>query len=162
MDNRFFLYNFPQIYMSKFYLTLLSLVFFILMSTISCNTVKKINANKAENKSIYIDQFRLTYLRQILIKAYNNSSAVQDIIRNDHSGFSEPILSIEDFKLIDSLTNVDNINMVLDSTQGAKRAEGTQGKRPLGYILERVNSKWLDSLAIERYKVASHAFYSNH
>ena len=120
------------------------------------------NAYKAENKSIYIDQFRLTYLRQILIKAYNNSSAVQDIISNDHSGFSEPILSIEDFKLIDSLTNVDNINMVLDSTQGAKRAEGTQGKRPLGFILERVNSKWLDSLAIERYKVASHAFYGNH
>ena len=59
-------------------------------------------------KSIYIDQFKLTYFRQILSKGYNNSKAIQEIISSDHSGFTEPILTEDDYKLIDSLTTVDN------------------------------------------------------
>jgi len=103
-------------------------------------------------KSIYIEQFKLTYFRQILIKGYNNSKAIQEIISSDNSGFTEIILSEDDYKLIDSLATIDNEKMKIDSTVGNRRAEGAQGKRPLGYILARLNSKWLDSLANNRYR----------
>jgi hypothetical protein len=89
----------------------------------------------------------------LLLKSYNNSYAVREIIATDHSGFTEPILSEEDYKLIDSLTTVDNQRLILDSTEGHRRAEGSNGKRPLGYIMEKLNSKWLDSLAKQRLKV---------
>ena len=103
-------------------------------------------------KSIYINEFKLTYFRQMLIKGYNNSNAVQEIISKDNSGFAEIILSEDDYKLIDSLATIDNEKMKIDSSLGNKRAEGSQGKRPLGFILYRYNSKWLDSLANKRYK----------
>jgi hypothetical protein len=103
-------------------------------------------------KSIYIDQFKLTYFRQILIKGYNNSTAIQEIISFDHSGFTEQILTEDDYKLIDSLTTADNEKMKIDSTQGNRRAEGAHGKRQLGFIIDRLNGKWLDSLASKRYK----------
>lgn len=105
-------------------------------------------------KANYIDQFKLTYFRQILAKSYNNSKAIQEIISLDHSGFTEPILTEDDYKLIDSLTTADNEIIKIDSTQSNRRAEGAQGKRPLGFILERINSKWLDSLARKRLKVS--------
>lgn len=103
------------------------------------------------HKSMYIEQFRLTYFRKMLIKSYNNSAAIWEVIRNDNSGFSEPILTIDDDNLIDSLTTVDNDKMKLDSVQGNRRAEGAKGKRPLGFIIDKIKSKWLDSLANERY-----------
>ena len=103
-------------------------------------------------KSIYIDQFRLTYFRQLIIRGYNNSTAIQEIINNDNSGFTEPILTMNDYKLIDSLSTVDNDKMIIDSTEGNQRAEGAQGKRPLSFILDKLSGKWLDSLANQRYK----------
>ena len=105
-------------------------------------------------KSIYVDQFKLTYFRQLLTKSYNNSKAIQEVISSDHSGFTEPILTTNDFKLIDSLTTFDNDKIKIDSTEGNRRAEGAQGKRPLGFILDKLKSKWLDSLAIKRYKIS--------
>jgi hypothetical protein len=103
-------------------------------------------------KSIYIDEFRLAYFRQLLIKGYNNSNAIREIVSKDNSGFAEPILTMDDYKLIDSLSTGDNNKMIIDSTEGDGRAEGAQGKRPLSYILDKLRSKWLDSLANERYK----------
>ncbi len=103
-------------------------------------------------KSIYMDQFKLTYFRQALKKGYNNSSAIREIISLDHSGFTEQILTEDDYKLIDSLMTVDNNAMKIDSINGGRRAEGAQGKRPLGFILGRLGSKWLDSIADSRCK----------
>jgi len=125
---------------------------FALLIFIGCKTTHNSTSQKAMYKSIYVDQFKLTYFRKILIKGYNNSNAIQEIINSDHSGFTEPILTEADYKLIDSLTSVDNENLKIDSTQGNRRAEGSQGKRPLGYVLGKLNSKWLDSLANKRYK----------
>ena len=119
---------------------------------LQCRSTHNSTTQKAMYKNIYIDQFKLTYFRQILIKGYNNSEAIQEIISSDHSGFTEQILKEEDYTLIDSLTTVDNEKLKIDSTQGNRRAEGAQGKRPLGLILDRLNSKWLDSLATKRYK----------
>lgn len=123
---------------------------------LKCKNTHQPASKKAMYKAIYIDQFKLTYFRQVLIKSYNNSTAIQEIINTDHSGFAEPIpiLTEADYRLIDSLTAMDNENLKIDSVQGSRRAEGAQGKRPLGYILERLNNKWLDSLANKRYKSA--------
>jgi hypothetical protein len=132
-------------------------VYFILI-TISitysaCDTTRRTKSLKAQYKDIYIDQFKLTYLRKLMLKGYNNSTAVREIISADHSGFTEPILTEEDYQLIDSLTTIDNQHLIADSTQGRRRAEGAQGKRPLGYAMNKLTSKWLDSLAKKRLKV---------
>ncbi|MES2332250.1 MAG: hypothetical protein V4539_21760 [Bacteroidota bacterium] len=110
-------------------------------------------SRRAMYKSIYIDQFKLVYFRQMLIKGYNNSKAIQEIIQLDHSGFTELILTMDDYKLIDSLATADNLKMQIDSARSFGRvAEGAEGKHPLGVILGKLNSKWLDSLANKRYR----------
>jgi len=127
---------------------------FIVFVCTQCQTTKRTRFLQKEYKSIYVDQFKLTYFREMLIKGYNNSKAVQEIIKSDNSGFTELILLEEDYKLIDSLTTADNQKMIIDSTEGMRRAEGAQGKRPLGFILDKLNSKWLDSLARQRLKLS--------
>lgn len=130
-----------------------SLLLTISLITVSCESTRRTTSLKTQYKEIYIDQFKLTYFRQLLMKTYNNSSAVRELIYADHSGFTEPILNEEDYKLIDSITTVDNNRLVADSTEGNRRAEGAQGKRPLGYIMDKLSSKWLDSLAKRRLKL---------
>jgi hypothetical protein len=130
--------------------------FFVLLTSIigiQGKSTRNSASQKELDKSIYIEQFKLTYFRQMLIKGYNNSNAIQEVINFDHSGFTEPILTIDDYKLIDSLTSVDNQKMRMDSTRSiGRRAEGAVGKRPLGFILEKLESKWIDSIANEQYK----------
>lgn len=118
--------------------------------TISCKSTRRAQSLKAQYKDIYLNQFKLTYFQKLLAKSYNNSNAVQEIISADHSGFTEPILTEEDDKLIDSLITIDNQCLIADSSEGYRRAEGAQGKRPLGFIMDRLTSKWLDSLAKRR------------
>ncbi len=88
----------------------------------------------------------------MLTKSFNKSKAIEEIISSDYSGFTEPILTAGDYALIDSLTTADNEIMKIDSANGHLRAEGAQGKRPLGLILKKLNSKWMDSIANKRYK----------
>jgi hypothetical protein len=129
---------------------------FILLMSISglqCSNIRNLSFRNSGYKAIYIDQFKLVYLQQVLKRSYNDSRAIKEIIDSDHSGFKEPILTEEDYKYIDYLTFVDNEKMKIDSLNGSRRAEGAQGKMPLGYILNRINSKWLDSIAIKRYKL---------
>ncbi len=132
--------------------SLLYLILILISSTtINCESTKR-TGSLAQYKKVYIDQFKLTYFRELLAKSYNNSNAVREIISADHSGFTEPILSGEDYRLIDSLTTLDSQHLIADSIEGYKRAEGAQGKRPLGYIMDQLKSKWLDSLAKKRLK----------
>lgn len=131
----------------------LALLSVVLVTFTQCRTSRARLLQK-EYKNIYIDQFKLTYFRQMLLKSYNNSDAIQEIISADHSGFTEPILTMYDYKFIDSLTTADNGIMKADSTQGNRRAEGAQGKRPLGFIADRLSSNWLDSIANKRYKIS--------
>ena len=129
------------------------ILFVISIISASCYGTTSPTSDSDENDDIYLNQFKLTYFRQLLTKSYNNSTSVQEIISGDHSGFTEPLLTEDDYKLIDSLTAIDNQHLILDSTQGRQRAEGAQGKRPLGYIMEKLTGKWLDSLAQQRLKV---------
>ena len=131
-----------------------SILLTTLFITVSCESTRRTQSLKAQYKDIYLDQFKLTYFKKLLIKSYNNSNAVREIINADHSGFTEPILTEDDYKLIDSLTTLDNQLLLADSTEGHRRAEGAQGKRPLGYIMGKLKSKSLDSLARQRLKVS--------
>ena len=130
-----------------------SILLTTLFITVSCEGTRRTQSLKAQYREIYLDQFKLTYFRKLLAKCYNNSDAVREIISADLSGFTEPILTEEDFKLIDSLTTIDNQHLIADSTEGNQRAEGAQGKRPLGFIMDKLSSKWLDSLAKRRLKL---------
>jgi hypothetical protein len=130
-------------------------LFIAIPGGINCAGSRNPASKKKLYKVLYVDQFKLTYFRQLLRNSYNNSAAIEEIIRSDHSGFTEPILlTTDDYKLIDSLTAIDNDKMKIDSTAGLQRAEGSQGKRPLGFILYQLNSKWLDSLAKKRFKLS--------
>lgn len=131
-----------------------SIIFLIILIASSCDSTRRITSQKKQLKEIYLDQFKLTYLRQLLRKSYNNSNAVQEIIITDNSGFAEPFLTANDLHIIDSLTTIDNEYLKVDSTQGIQRAEGSNGKRPLGFIMKKLTSKWLDSLAKRRLKIS--------
>ena len=133
-----------------------ALYFFLFTISImnpSCEGSRRASSQEAQYKDTYLNQFKLSYFRQLLAKSYNNSNNVREIINADHSGFTEPILTEDDYKLIDSLTTIDNQHLIADSTEGRHRAEGAQGKRPLGYIMDKLTSKWLDSLAKQRLKL---------
>lgn len=130
---------------------LLCLYVFVLV--FSCK-ITRVPSEKAQWKSIYVDQFRLTYLRKVLLKSYNNSKAIEEIIDLDHSGFTEPVLTTEDYKLIDSLVEAENEKMKVDSIKGDRRAEGSQGKRPFDFILKTLKDRSLENLAKRRFKKA--------
>ncbi len=135
----------------RFFVTCFLLM--ISINMLSCESTRRSQTLRREYKEIYINQFKLTYFRKLLIKSYNNSAAVKEIIGNDHSGFTEPILTMDDYNLIDSFTTIDHKHLIADSLNGYKRAEGAQGKRSLGYIMDKLNSKWLDRLAKQRLKI---------
>lgn len=120
---------------------------------LSCESTRRARMLKREYKKTYVNQFKLTYFKSLLIKSYNNSNAIQEIIRKDQSGFTEPVLTPDDYKLIDSFTTIDQKYLVADSLNGYKRAEGAQAKRGLGYIMDKLNSKWLDRLAKQGLKI---------
>ncbi len=135
--------------------TNLSLLIWLCLALLisSCKTAG-IPDKKSQWKPIYIEQFKLTYLRSILAKSYNKSQAIQEVISLDNSGFTEPVLTDNDHKLIDSLTTADNETMKVDSTEGDRRAEGAQGKRPLQFIMKTFNERSLEKLAKKRFKMS--------
>lgn len=123
------------------------------MLLVQCRTTQQVKSERRQFKEVYINQFKLTYFRKILIAGFNHSETVKTLIRFDRSGFTEPILSEHDYKLIDSLVYLDNQYMMADSSRSIGRvAEGGEGKHVLGYILDRLESKWLDSLANSRFR----------
>lgn len=118
----------------------------------SCESSHTITYNK-QMKESFIYDFKITYFRKLLLAGYNNADDAMSLIKRDQSGFGEIILSLDDYHLLDSIAKIDNDFMVKDSLDGNRRAEGTQGKRVLGYALNKYESKWLDSLAKARSKI---------
>jgi len=119
----------------------------------ACSSTRLRQSRTTQYEELYAEQFRLTYFRLLLFKAYNNSDAVTEVISKDHSGFAEPLLSEGDYRFIDSLVSIDNQRLVSDSAESYRRAEGAGGKRPLAYIMGRLRSKWLDSVTQSRMKL---------
>ena len=120
---------------------------------IGCKPYEQSVKYKKQMEETYVFTFKITYFRQLLTEAFGNSDAIREALATDHSGFGEPILSIQDLALIDSFSKVDNQVIVLDSVDRVGRVgEGAQGKQILSFALFRYQSKWLDSLAKVRYK----------
>jgi len=122
---------------------------------IQCRTTQiKWSVTKG-HKQLYIEQFRLTYFRKILQAGFNQSEAINSIIKFDMSGFTEPLLSEEDYKLIDSIVYIDNLKMKTDSINRIGRvAEGAEGKHVFGFVLDKLRNKYIDSIAKKRYKTS--------
>jgi hypothetical protein len=139
--------------MTKYILKILICIFIF-----SCKPSHEIVFRK-QMKESFIYDFKITYFQKLLLVGYNNSKEISTIVRNDQSGFGEIILSVDDFRILDSIVNAHNKIMIVDSINGKMRAEGTQGKRVLGFALNNYNSKWLDSLAKSRCKIFIKDYY---
>jgi hypothetical protein len=131
-----------------------SILFTFSIFLIHCSTARPLTSEHQQFKQVYIRQFKLTYFRKLLFTGFNNSEALKSILNQDKSSFTEPILTNDDYQFIDILVHQANEYMVADSVNNiGKVAEGAEGKRVLGYVLERVESKWLYRLAKSRYKL---------
>lgn len=135
------------------------IIFIFCTLLLSCNQTRLTSSHSKKMKTLYIDDFKLTYLQKCLIRGFNNTEEIRNIIYNDHSGFSENLFTLEDYNIIDSFVKIDNEIMVKDSANSIGRvAEGAEGKRVLSYALYRYQSKWLDSLAKARWKLSKNNF----
>ena len=128
-------------------------LFLLVLFSIQCRPTRTNNSAEKQYKKIYVDQFKLTYLRKVLQTGFNQSESIRNVVKFDKSGFTEPILTEDDYHLIDSLAYIDNSQMMSDSIKRIGRvAEGAEGKHVFDFILNRFDSKWIDSIAKHRYK----------
>ena len=125
----------------------------ILLILISCKVSQNV-IYKRQMKESFLYTFKLEYFKKLLIKIYNNTDAINSILSQDNSGYSEELLTISDYAIIDTFSTIDNYKITQDSIDRIGRvAEGAQGKHILSFVLYKFNSKWLDSLAKARYKI---------
>jgi hypothetical protein len=118
---------------------------------ISCNQRLYNHTQKRQMKEAYVYSFKTTYFRKMLLAGFRNSDEIKKVLTEDHSYFSENILSLEDFQFIDSVVSVDLAKMVADSAYSIGRmAEGAEGKRVFDNALKRYHSKWLTRMAKKR------------
>jgi hypothetical protein len=133
----------------KQFVTVLLLIFLF----VQCKTMKENRHDIKQFKSIYLDQFKLTYTRRLLQTGFNYSASIKSILDTDPRGFTERILSEADYHLIDSLVYRDNQIMITDSTYRIGMvAEGAEGKHVISYLISKFDHKWIDSVAKVRYK----------
>ncbi|WP_395067141.1 hypothetical protein [Flavobacterium sp.] len=110
---------------------------------------------RSQFKEIYVNQFKLTYAKQLLKKSYNNSVNINSILYEDKSGFTEPILTINDYNYIDSITTIETNKIKIDSTESIGRvAEGAEGKHILSFLFRRIESTELNKTIKRRCKIA--------
>lgn len=132
--------------MNKFILIIVVLIF-----SISCKTGQFSRSEKRQRKEAYVYSFKMTYFKKILLEGFNNSSEIQTILNADHSNYGEIVLSMEDFKFIDSVVLADKTKLIADSSASIGRvAEGADGKRIFDLALARYQSKWLNEIAAKR------------
>ncbi len=138
----------PCYRIKQFTILLLAMFFFV-----QCKTLKENRRETNEFRSIYEDQFKLTYTRKLLQAGFNHSDAINSILETDPKGFTDPILSNVDYDLINSLVYRDNLTMMIDSTNRIGMvAEGAEGKHVISFLIKKYDRKWIDSLAKVRYK----------
>ncbi len=119
----------------------------------ACKGLKQSRNNK-QVKDAYSYSFKMSYFKKILLEGFNKSDAIVSVMSIDQSGFGENILSIDDYKFIDSLAKLDNKIMIQDSLNKIGRvAEGAQGKHIFDYAILKYESKWLNRLTKKRYKI---------
>ena len=121
---------------------------------IGCKTQNQ-DPYRGEFKEIYIDQFKLVYVKVLFRKCYNNSPQVKQILFEDKSGFTEPILTEADYDFIDSLTTIEKLKIHKDSIESIGTvAEGAEGKHFFNFLIKKIESPDLKKLAKMRYRIA--------
>jgi hypothetical protein len=139
--------------MTSHHIKQLAIFLFLMFFFVQCRTMKENRTEIKQFKSTYLYQFKLTYTRKLLQAGFNQSAAINNILETDPKGFTERILSDADYKLIDSLVYRDNQIMMTDSTNRIGMvAEGAEGKNVIEYLIDKYESKWIDSVAKVRYK----------
>lgn len=120
---------------------------------VSCKPVQHSYSEKRQKKEAYVYSFKMTYFKKMLLAGFGNSYEIKSIVNADRSGYSEIILSLQDFQFIDSIVAIDKAKIFADSAASIGRvAEGSDGKRVFDHALARYQSKWLNDVAIERYR----------
>lgn len=136
------------------YLILLAIIGCIFFS---CKTIQRNNFERREKKEIYVDEFKMTYFKKMLLAGFRNSNEIRSVLYKDISGFGEIILTMDDYIFIDSIVAYDHAKMIKDSTNSiGRQAEGAAGKKIFHVALTRYNSKWLDHVAKKRSKSYTH------
>lgn len=108
-------------------------------------------------KEIYVESFKMTYFKKMLLAGFRNSTEVKSILNEDHSNFSEIVLTMDDYLFIDSIVAIDQKKIIADSAYNIGiRAEGAVGKRVFNFALNRYESKWLNNVAKQRSKSYTH------
>ncbi|WP_299987340.1 hypothetical protein [uncultured Pontibacter sp.] len=134
---------------------LYSVVLLLLLLTFTHCTTSRQRLLKQQYKEIYVEEFKLIYFQKLLQAGFNNAEEVNSLIAFDKSGFTEPVLSSEDYQLIERMVQADQQQMRADSVARIGRvAEGAEGKQVFSYMLQKLEGKWLDSPAKERYKLS--------
>ena len=130
----------------------ISIILFAILF-VSCKSNYK--SFQSQFKEIYVNQFKLTYTKQLLKKSYNNSMQINSILIEDRSGFTEPILTEKDYNYIDSITTSEANKIKIDSTESIGRvAEGAEGKHILSFLLTRIESAEFNKIIKSRYRIA--------
>lgn len=111
------------------------------------------NYTKKQEKESYFYAFKTTYLKRALRISYNNSEAINEVLKLDHSGFSDPYLPNEDYLLIDSIIRSDYLQIQKDSIEslGGAVGGGAEGKAPLYFIYEKLNDKKFNLFIKQRF-----------
>ncbi len=123
----------------------------------SCKPSQFSHSERNKMKEIYVHSFKMMYFKKMLLAGFRNSNEVKSILNEDHSNFSEIILTMDDYAFIDSIVVTDQAKVITDSAYSiGKRAEGAVGKRVFNFALNRYESKWLNDVAKKRSKSYSH------
>jgi hypothetical protein len=132
-----------------------SIILFLPICVFGCESIQKTSGKRRMYKQIYLNQFKLTYVRHVLLKTYHYSPEIKAVLSEDHSGFTEPVLTDADYQFIDSLSSADYQQLVIDSANSIGRvAEGAEGKHTLQMLLTKIESKSIERLARTRYQYA--------
>lgn len=118
----------------------------------SCKQLQpKGSTKRRQREEVYVNSFKMTYFKKMLLSGFDNSREINTIMELDHSGYSEIVLSMEDYKFIDSIVSLDRAKLTADSLASIGRvAEGAGGKRVFDLVLNKYQSRWLNDVAISR------------
>lgn len=119
----------------------------------SCKPGQFSHLERKQMKETYVHSFKMIYFKKMLLAGFRNSNEIRSILNEDHSNFSEIVLTMDDYAFIDSIVAIDREKMITDSTYSiGRRAEGAFGKRVFTVALNRYESKWLNDVARQRSK----------
>lgn len=123
----------------------------------SCKPSQFSRSERKKMKEVYVQSFKMIYFKKMLLSGFRNSNEIKSVLNEDHSNFSEIVLTMDDYVFIDSIVAVDQETIIVDSASSiGRRAEGAVGKRVFNVALNRYTSKWLNDVANKRSKSYTH------